>query len=115
MGIEQEPAIDQWYQHLDKGQPFVVVAIDDENGTVILQYFDGSLEEIDRDDWEQLKIEPSAAPENWSGPYDELDDSETIFADTEMSEEEWNEPLDELRELSKGTKLRKLRPQTEEK
>ncbi len=96
MAEKQEPIVDQWYRHLDKGQEFVVVAKDEDTGMIMLQYFDGTLEEIDRDDWEQLEIEPTAEPENWLGPYDEIDSSETLFADTEMNEEEWNEPLDEL-------------------
>ncbi len=96
METKPEPVIDQWYRHLDKGQEFVVVATDDDAGTVMLQYFDGSLEEIDLDDWNQLEIEPTAEPENWSGPYDEIDSTETLFADTEINQEEWDEPLDEL-------------------
>ncbi len=96
MNAQPEPAVDQWYRHIDKGQEFVVVAVDEDAETIMLQYFDGSLEEIDREDWGQLEIEPVPEPENWSGPYDELDSSETLFADTEMNQEEWNEPLDEL-------------------
>ncbi len=102
METKAEPVIDQWYRHLDKGQEFVVVATDDDAKTIMLQYFDGSLEEIDRDDWEQLEIEPTAEPENWLGAYDELDDSETLFADTEMNQEEWDEPLDELANKVRG-------------
>ncbi len=96
METKTEPVIDQWYRHLDKGQEFVVVATDEDAGTVMLQYFDGSLEEIDLDDWNELEIEPTAEPENWSGPYDEIESTETLFADTEMNQEEWDEPLDEL-------------------
>ncbi len=96
MDMQAQPAVGQWYRHLDKGQEFVVVALDEDARTVMLQYFDGSLEEIGQDDWMQLEIEPVPEPENWSGPYDELDSSETLFTDSEMNQEEWNEPLDEL-------------------
>ena len=30
MNSEADPIVGNWYRHLDKGQPFVVVAVDDE-------------------------------------------------------------------------------------
>lgn len=96
MPNELDPRIDQWYAHLDKGQRFVVTAVDEENSTVEIQHFDGDLEEFSLDDWADLDIELSEAPENWSGAFDiaEQDDLGTEVTDT--SREDWSEPADEI-------------------
>ena len=104
MSTESDPIISNWYQHLDKGQGFHVVAIDEERGLIELQYFDGNLEEIDLDTWYQMDLEPIEPPENWAGALDisETDDFGTSVTDTDMGD--WDEPLEEI----KGPDLEKL-------
>lgn len=96
MPNELDPCIEQWYAHLDKGQRFLVTAVDEAGGTVEIQHFDGDLEEFSLDDWAELDIELSEAPENWSGAFDvsEQDDLGTEVTDT--SREDWSEPADEF-------------------
>ena len=96
MTTEFDPIIDNWYHHLDKGQRFQVVAIDEESQTVEIQYFDGTLDEHDLETWYQLCIEPCEAPENWSGPLDigNIDDLGTEITDTSPSD--WDESLNEF-------------------
>ena len=76
MPTEADPILGNWYQHLDKGQKFCVVAFNEDEGLIEMQHFDGDLEEIDSDTWYQLDLEPIEEPENWSGPIDvgEIDD-----------------------------------------
>ena len=104
MPNDLSPLIGQWYVHLDKGQRFFVTAIDERAGSVEVQHFDGDLEEFDVEQWRQLDIELSAAPENWSGAIDvpELDDLGSSVTDT--PESDWEQPLSELRpdDYSKG-------------
>jgi hypothetical protein len=104
MTTESDPIIGNWYCHLDKGQRFRVVAIDENKKTVEVQNFDGNLDEHEMKNWYQLEIEPCEAPENWSGPLDieNVDDLGTDITDTETSD--WNEPLDEFEPRSKGGK-----------
>jgi hypothetical protein len=97
MNSDADPIIGNWYRHLDKGQSFTVVAVDDDARTVEIQHFDGDLEEIDLDTWYLLPIELIEEPENWSGPLDvaELDDlGGTEITDTRP--EDWSEPLEEV-------------------
>ena len=96
MPNELDPRVDQWYMHLDKGQRFIVAAIDEQAGNIEIQYFDGSLDEFTQDEWYELDIELSEAPENWSGALDidEQDDLGTEVTDT--SKEDWSEPLEEI-------------------
>ena len=63
------PDVGSWYRRLD-GRLFEVVAVDDEALTVELQYFDGTIGEMDFDLWHGLELEPAAAPEDYSGPLD---------------------------------------------
>ncbi len=68
-----QPSIGEWYR-LSGGELFEVVAIDDEDGTIDIQYFDGTVEEMDREDWEAQRedgtLEAAQAPEDWSGSVD---------------------------------------------
>ena len=75
------PRVGDWYRN-QQGQIFEVVALDEQEGTVEIQYFDGDVEEIDIESWFEMGNEASDAPEDWSGPYDgvgreELGDAES--------------------------------------
>ena len=101
MPNELDPQIDQWYAHLDKGQRFYVVAINEEENTVDLQHFDGDIEEISLEEWHDLDIELSKEPENWTGALDiaEQDDLGTGVTDTEP--DDWAEPGEDYRRPDK--------------
>lgn len=96
-----DPIVDNWYHHLDKGQRFHVVAVDEDNRVVEIQHFDGDVEEVDLKDWYRMKIELSEAPENWSGATDigDVDDYGTEITDTNPGD--WNEPLQEIKRPQK--------------
>ena len=74
-----EPTVGDWYR-LSGGQLFEVVAVDDEDGTVEIQYFDGTVEEWDLEDWdaqcEERALETADPPEDWSGSVDVEPDDE---------------------------------------
>jgi len=97
MPTEADPVLRNWYQHLDKGQKFRVVAVNEDEGTIEVQYFDGDVEELGQDDWYELDIEPIEAPENWTGPVDlaEPDDLGTQITDT--TADDWSDPLQEVK------------------
>lgn len=89
------PVATQWYQHRDKGYRFQVVSIDDREGTVEMQHFDGDLEEVDLEDWYGLAIEPIEPPEDFTGPLDDIERDDIGYTETNMSAEDWVEPLEE--------------------
>lgn len=95
MPTEADPIEGTWYCHLDKGQRFFVVAMDEATASVDVQHFDGSLEEFDMTTWYQLDIEVCEAPENWSGPLDigNVEDLGTEITDTRPVD--WDAPLNE--------------------
>jgi hypothetical protein len=67
------PEIGDWYRYTG-GELFEVVAVDDDDQTIEVQHFDGTIEEIDFDSWEtqwqDRAFEAAEAPEDWSGSVD---------------------------------------------
>jgi uncharacterized protein DUF6763 len=80
-----KPIVGQWYRGATN-ELFEVVAIDDQDETIEVQYFDGTVTEIEFDSWnEQLLdelIDAAEAPEDWSGAIDvEAEDLDREFED----------------------------------
>jgi hypothetical protein len=70
---ELEPIEGNWYQHLDKERDFMVVDVNKREGTVDIQYFDGDIEELEMEEWEEMDLEEIEPPEDWTGPLDDLE------------------------------------------
>lgn len=73
-----QPNIGDWYS-LRSGASFEVVAYDADDGTVEIQHFDGTIEEMDIEDWDAQSEEGALVevdpPEDWSGSVDaDIDD-----------------------------------------
>lgn len=66
---EMFPVIGQWFRR-PSGTLFEVVAIDEDAGTVEIQQFDGTIDEVDLDAWTDLLLSEVSAPEDWSGSVD---------------------------------------------
>ena len=86
------PKVGRWYRRANRAV-FEVVALDEEDGTVEIQYFDGTLAEVDLGDWGRLLIERVAEPEDWSGamdvaPEDAIDDTDGRLP------HDWSDPLE---------------------
>jgi hypothetical protein len=68
-----QPVIGAWYRQTG-GVSFEIVAIDEDDGTIEIQYFDGTVEELDVEDWnsqwDEGLLEPGEAPEDSSGSMD---------------------------------------------
>jgi len=95
MSNRLRPVVGHWYNHLDKGDLFQVVALDEDSGTIEIQEFDGGLDEIELEEWRQMDIESAAPPEDWSGPVDELEPDDLGYNDG-RSEERPGAPLEAL-------------------
>lgn len=77
------PGVGAWYR-LRGGPPFEIVALDDDDGTIEVQYIDGTLEELDREDWkcwcDERTLEAADPSEDWSDSADvEADEGHTRF------------------------------------
>jgi len=75
------PSLDQWFRRPD-GTLLRIVAVDQDDNTVEIQYFDGTIDEIELDSWAEQFLIEVAAPEDWSGSVDmDPDDYEGTRAD----------------------------------
>lgn len=88
------PAIGNWYRAND-GLVFEVVAVDDEDGTIDIQHFDGTLEEMEFDAWEESEFAPTGPPEDYSGPLDIEREDYGVDLDRN-GPGDWSDPLDYL-------------------
>jgi len=90
------PRIGQWYRHLDKGESFLVTGHDERAGTTEIQSFDGDLDEVDAESWAALRVAPAEAPEDWTGPVDNIAFDDLGYSETGMKGSDWAAPLQAL-------------------
>jgi hypothetical protein len=65
------PTIGSWYKNQSGFEGiFEVVAKDDEQDLIEIQYFDGEIGELELRTWKELPIIEVAEPEDWSGAYE---------------------------------------------
>lgn len=86
------PSIGDWYQ-APGGILFEVVAVDDEDGTIDIQHFDGTVEELDFDAWEDSDYFLTKPPEDYSGSLDIEREDYGVDLDRAAASS-WADPLD---------------------
>ena len=64
-----QPRVGAWYKDA-AGALFEIVAIDEDDSTIEIQHFDGTVEEMDMDAWFDAEIAAASAPEDYSGSLD---------------------------------------------
>ena len=69
MAQHMSPIIGNWYKTLDD-EVFEVVAVDDDDGTIEIQYASGDVEELDLEDWNEMVAGPGEPAEDWSAGFD---------------------------------------------
>jgi len=87
------PAIGQWFRR-PNGTLFEVVAVDEDDATIEIQQFDGTIDEVDVDRWAQMLLTEVSAPDDWSGSVDM--DPEDYVGDADDIPSGYHDPLDFL-------------------
>ena len=90
----ERPAIGQWYKEVESGALFEVVAHDDGDGTIEVQYLDGEIAEFDTETWGELTLVPAVEPEDWRTPY-ELSDEDGVDPDLPQHPG-WGNPVNSI-------------------
>lgn len=83
MPTDVDPIVGNWYRDLERDERFEVVAVDEDEGIVEIQYFEGDVEEVDVDTWYEMDLEVIEAPEDWTGPMDGVTRDDIGYAGTE--------------------------------
>jgi len=87
------PVIGEWYRR-PSGETFEVVAIDRDDRTIEIQYFDGTVEELEAEQWAEDELEAAEAPEDWTGSVDvEPEDYENEVEVEPAHGNTWSDPL----------------------
>ena len=95
-----EPVIGDWYRR-PNGSLFEIVAFDEQAATIELQFFDGTIDELDMETWPTLVIEKVGAPEDWSGSVD-MDPEDFTGEDSGDIPLGWHDPLEMLDRKDQG-------------
>ena len=91
-----EPVVGHWYVHCDKGEMFQVVAFDHASRCIEIQTFDGAVAEIDRDVWSHLRLNAAEPPEDWTGPFDDLERDDRGLSDAAAVAPDWRRRVESL-------------------
>lgn len=74
-----KPEVGQWYLDAESGDEFAVVDLDKDEGSVEIQYFDGTLSELSLEDWSGSAFSRAEAPEDWTGPVGAREEGDTGY------------------------------------
>ncbi len=72
MPTEIEPIAGSWYENVREKKLFQVITVNEAEGTVDIQNFDGNLDEMALEDWYEMDLSLTDSPEDVSGVYDKL-------------------------------------------
>ena len=86
------PIIGTWYQDIETKQRFEIVAIDEKQRTVEVQYYDGDISEFEMETWGALPIVEVEIPNEVYAGYDGV----SAFASEEMSFQTMGNPLETI-------------------
>ncbi len=95
MRHHEYPNVGYWYTDQDYNHIFEVVAADDHDQCVEIQYFAGEIEELDLETWYQLDLRRIPPPEDWSGPF-EISKEDLGYSDDSIRPEDWSGPLSDI-------------------
>ncbi|MGH8528514.1 MAG: DUF6763 family protein [Nevskiales bacterium] len=99
----QEVSVGDWFRLPVGAPPFEVVAVDVDSETIDIQHFDGTLEEIDFDNWLEMELIPCEQPEDSVASMDM--EREDMGTGSDAQYEQLGSPLDDLDRLDSGASL----------
>jgi len=76
-----DPVIGRWYKDVENDLTFKVVAIEESDDSIEVQYMNGDISEYDNDTWYNSTFDYIEAPEDWSAPYDDLETDDLGYTD----------------------------------
>lgn len=91
MATITDPIIDNWYKDLENNLTFKVLTIEDQGDTIDVQYLDGDIGTYDRESWYNSTIDYIETPEDWSAPYDDMEEDDLGYSDTDTHRREYSD------------------------
>ncbi|AXQ31042.1 hypothetical protein D0B54_21200 [Solimonas sp. K1W22B-7] len=93
----REMSVGKWFQ--TDGEPFEIVGLDTAAEVVLVQHFDGTLEELDFDTWVEISARSCAPPEDYSGALD-IGREDYGINDEALSSGRWDNPADFIDQMN---------------
>ncbi|GAW85558.1 conserved hypothetical protein [Bathymodiolus platifrons methanotrophic gill symbiont] len=94
-----DPAIDQWYKDVENNLFFKVVAIEESDDSIEVQYHNGDIGEFDKNSWYNSTFDFIEAPDDWSAPFDDLEPDDLGYSTSETRRNVNGEmPLEEFKD-----------------
>ena len=78
-----DPIIGSWYKDVENNLKFKVVAIDENDDSIEVQYLNGDIGEYDNDSWYNSTFDYIEDPEDWSAPFDDIETDDLGYSDTD--------------------------------
>jgi hypothetical protein len=79
-----DPVIEGWYKDVENKLIFKIVAIDEAEDAINVQYINGDIGEYDKDSWYASTIDYIEPPEDWSAPYGKLETDDLGYSDNDI-------------------------------
>lgn len=78
-----DPIIGSWYKDLENNLKFKVINIEDDSDSIEVQYLNGDIGEYDNESWYASTFDYIEDPEDWSAPFDEIEEDDLGYTDTD--------------------------------
>jgi len=78
-----DPIIGSWYKDLESKLKFKVIAIDEKDDAIEIQYLNGDIGEYDNDSWYNSSFDCIEAPEDWTIAFDGIEADDLGYTDTD--------------------------------
>ena len=95
MSSQEFPIVGNWYRDFNQ-QLFEVVALDDADNLIEIQYFNGDIDEMDYDAWYGLVAENVPPPEDWTNPFGEVEADNLGYSDLPSQSSSYSMSLEEF-------------------
>lgn len=89
------PSVGGWFQDLQSGVIFEVVAVDPIQETIEIQCRDGEVDEFDLDTWNGLTLQSLGEQKDWRDVY-EFDREDRLALEDIPALENWSGPLNDI-------------------
>jgi hypothetical protein len=103
MATIADPIIESWYKDVENSLIFKIVAIDEKDDTIEVQYLNGDIGEYDKDSWYNSTFDYIEAPEDWSAPYGNLETDDLGYSDTDIHISPDQEDMDLVNMLDRSS------------
>jgi len=73
------PSVGEWYLDLETEDEFRIVDVDEDNGIIEIQYFNGDIGDLGSEEWNSRELSKIEAPEDWIGALEPVEEGDINY------------------------------------